>query len=49
MTIEEIRAELEKLKANPPKMSDIPSDFGRKMLRMFELQVELAEKLCRKS
>jgi hypothetical protein len=43
MTIEEIRAELEAIKANKPKGGDEPWRFADKLLRMFELQVCLAE------
>jgi hypothetical protein len=45
MTIDGIRAELEAIKANKPMGSDEPWRFADKLLRMFELQVCLAELL----
>jgi hypothetical protein len=45
MTIEEIRAELEAIKANPPHEGDEPHKFAAKLMRMFDLQVCLAELL----
>jgi hypothetical protein len=48
MTIDEIRAELEAIKANPPHEGDEPHRFAAKLMRMFEFQVCLAEHLSGK-
>jgi hypothetical protein len=48
MTIDEIRAELEAIKADPPHEGDAPHRFAAKIMRMVELQVCLAEYLLGK-
>jgi hypothetical protein len=48
MTIEEIRAELEAIKADPPHDGDAPHRFAAKIIRLFELKVHLAEHLSGK-